>query len=109
MGKEIERKFLVTGNGWQDTLATNYRQGYLSTDKNQSVRVRLAGEQDYLTIKGASVGASRTEHRYPNPVEDSLENLAHLCLRSLIEMCPHIVKYCGLTRDLEEFSGGNAG
>ena len=64
MGKEIERKFLVKNNTWrgQDS-GKRYRQGYLSTVKERTVRVRTAGDKAYLTIKGITVGASRNRIR----------------------------------------------
>lgn len=109
MGKEIERKFLVTGNGWRDAPATTYRQGYLSTDRNRTVRVRVAGDKGYLTIKGITVGASRTEYEYPIPVEDALEMLANLCLRPLIEKRRYRVDHGGPIWEVDVFFGDNEG
>lgn len=109
MGKEIERKFLVTGNGWRDAPATTYRQGYLSTDRNRTVRVRVAGDKGFLTIKGITVGASRTEYEYPIPVEDALEMLANLCLRPLIEKRRYRVDHGGPIWEVDVFFGDNEG
>ncbi|NLC80023.1 MAG: adenylate cyclase, partial [Lentisphaerae bacterium] len=58
MGIEIERKFLVKGEGWRDATATEIRQGYLNRDKERTVRVRIAGERAFLTIKGLNKGAA---------------------------------------------------
>ena len=63
MGREIERKFLVEGTGWRMGEGIEYRQGYLSTVKERTVRVRRAGEKAYLTIKSVNVGATRSEVR----------------------------------------------
>ena len=52
MGKEIERKFLVTGEAWRKGEVSDYRQGYLSIDKQRTVRVRVAGDVARLTVKG---------------------------------------------------------
>lgn len=53
MATEIERKFLVQGDGWrQGSLGVPYRQGYLLADGNRTIRVRVAGDRGYLTIKG---------------------------------------------------------
>lgn len=109
MGKEIERKFLVTGNGWRDAPATTYRQGYLSTDRNRTVRVRVAGDKGFLTIKGITVGASRTEYEYSIPVEDALEMLANLCLRPLIEKRRYRVDHGGPIWEVDVFFGDNEG
>lgn len=65
MGIEIERKFLVRGQGWRQGQAQRYSQGYLNRAAERTVRVRIAGEQAFLTIKGRSQGASRLEFEYP--------------------------------------------
>jgi adenylate cyclase len=109
MGQEIERKFLVTGSDWRDAPATTYRQGYLSTDKNRTVRVRVAGDRGFLTIKGITVGASRSEYEYSIPVADALEMLANLCLRPLIEKRRYRVEHGGLTWEVDVFFGDNEG
>ena len=60
MATEIERKYLVVGDTWRSqAVGTVFRQGYLSTVKERIVRVRVAGDQGYLTIKGITVGAVR--------------------------------------------------
>jgi hypothetical protein len=60
MGKEIERKFLVKGNAWRAIAkGTTYRQGYLNSAKERTVRVRTADAQAFITIKGITVGATR--------------------------------------------------
>ena len=65
MGTEIERKFLVVGEAWRTLAqATHYRQGYLSSVKERTVRVRRAGAKGALTVKGVSVGATRKEYEY---------------------------------------------
>jgi CYTH domain-containing protein len=63
MAKEIERKFLVRDNSWRGQDAgKRYRQGYLSTAKERTVRVRIAGDKGYITMKGITVGATRPEY-----------------------------------------------
>ncbi|MFZ4683662.1 MAG: CYTH domain-containing protein, partial [Terrimicrobiaceae bacterium] len=65
MPDEIERKFLVVGDGWQaGAVGTRYVQGYLSRDPERTVRVRLVGDKAFLTIKGISRGISRPEFEY---------------------------------------------
>ena len=62
MGKEIERKFLLKGDAWRDLAqGTMYRQGYLNSAKERTVRVRTVGDKAFLTIKGITVGATRAE------------------------------------------------
>ena len=61
MGTEIERKFLVREGAWREAGVETYRQGYLSTVKERTVRVRTINGKGYLTVKGLSGGASRLE------------------------------------------------
>ena len=109
MGQEIERKFLVKGNDWPREKGKKYRQGYLSLDKERTVRVRLAGDQGYLTIKGENKGASRSEFEYEIPKEDAETLLDQQCLKPLIEKTRYKLKQAGLTWEIDEFSGANKG
>ncbi len=109
MSKEIERKFLVKGNGWREGEAKTFRQGYLSTVKERTVRVRAAGDKAYLTIKGLTQGATRAEYEYAIPVKDAEEMLDTLCERPLIEKRRYVVEHAGLTWEVDEFFGENAG
>lgn len=109
MGKEIERKFLVKGDGWRGAEGTMYRQGYLSTVKERTVRVRVAGDAGYLTVKGLSEGATRTEFEYEIPLRDAEAMLDHLCERPLIEKRRHKIDYAGVTWEVDVFFGANEG
>lgn len=110
MAKEIERKYLVKGTAWR-TLAqgTVYRQGYLSTVQERTVRVRIIEDRGYLTIKGISVGATRTEYEYKIPVADANAMLDELCERPIIEKKRHVLEYEGLIWEIDEFAGVNRG
>ncbi|HVK56984.1 MAG TPA: CYTH domain-containing protein [Burkholderiales bacterium] len=108
MPTEIERKFLVTGTEWRQGDSIRLCQGYLSRAKERTVRVRLAGEKAFLTIKGISKGASRAEFEYEIPVVDA-EQLLKLCDGPLIEKVRHVVVYKGLKWEVDEFFGENAG
>ena len=108
MGKEIERKFLVVDEQWRAADGTKYRQGYLSTDKERTVRVRIAGNKAMLTIKGITQGASRAEYEYEIPVEDA-EELLDLCQRPIIEKWRHEIEHAGMTWEVDEFFGDNQG
>ncbi|MDF1581469.1 MAG: CYTH domain-containing protein [Desulfuromonadales bacterium] len=110
MGVEIERKFLVFSTEWKTGLSgIGYRQGYLTSDPERTVRVRLAGEKGYLTIKGASTGASRLEFEYPIPANDAMQMLEQLCRKPLIEKIRYRVPHAGMVWDVDEFLGDNAG
>ena len=92
MGIEIEHKFLVADEGWRQaaTRQTRFSQGYLSRDPARTVRVRIAGEQAFLTIKGETRGASRAEFEYAIPVDDARQHLQPLLglLRELRAFAP---------------------
>ena len=87
MPQEIERKFLVTSDSWRtDATGKPYCQGYIATTApGQSVRVRIAGDTAYLTIKGPTQGLSRAEFEYEIPLSDAKEMLETLCDRPFIE------------------------
>jgi len=108
MAIEIERKFLVTGNDWRDAPAVYYSQGYLSRAKERTVRVRIAGDQAFLTIKGASTGASRMEFEYAIPLADGRELLT-LCEQPLIEKYRRKIPCSGYVWEVDEFLGDNLG
>jgi len=109
MATEIERKFLVKEGPWREASAKTYRQGYLSTVKERTVRVRTIDDKAYLTIKGISVGASRLEFEYEIPVEDAEELLDKLCEKPLIEKRRHKLDHGGLTWEVDVFFGDNEG
>ncbi len=110
MATEIERKFLLKNDRWR-TLATGviYRQGYLSRKKEASVRIRIAGNQGYLTIKGLTVGNKRAEFEYPIPVEDAEIMLDTMCDRPLIEKIRYKIQQNGLIWEIDEFLRENQG
>jgi adenylate cyclase len=108
MGVEIERKFLVRGDGWKTGSAVLYRQGYLNRDKNRTVRVRIAGDAAFLTVKGVSVGATRAEFEYAIPLSDA-KGLLTLCDGPLVEKNRHLVRVESTLWEVDEFLGDNAG
>ena len=110
MGVEIERKFLLKGDEWR-SLAPGvlYRQGYIASGKGRTVRVRIAGDQGYITIKGPSAGAARSEFEYPIPLADATEMLDTLCDRPLIEKTRHKIHWGDLIWEVDEFAGDNQG
>jgi CYTH domain-containing protein len=109
VGREIERKFLVTGDEWRTDSAVRYSQGYLSVDRERTVRIRIEGDSAVLTIKGITERATRAEYEYPVPCDDARAMLDTLCLRPLIEKYRHRVEHRGMTWEVDEFLGDNAG
>ena len=108
MPVEIERKFLVRGDGWKTGHGVRFIQGYLNHDRERTVRVRIAGNRAFLTIKGISTGATRQEFEYEIPVVDA-EQLLQICEGPLIEKTRHTVDYAGMTWEVDEFHGANDG
>lgn len=110
MGIEIERKFLVQGDGWRQLgSGTRYRQGYLVNTKERIVRVRVAGDQGYLTIKGNNESIQRSEYEYAIPLADANELLNTLCQRPFIEKTRYRIPWQDVVWEVDEFSGDNQG
>jgi adenylate cyclase len=109
VGVEIERKFLLAGEGWRALGSpVLLRQGYLSSHKERVVRVRIEGERAQLTIKGKSAGAARGEWEYPIPLFDASE-LLELCEQPIIEKTRTRVAFGAHVWEIDEFFGANQG
>lgn len=111
MSVEIERKYRVTDSSYrqQATRCTYYKQGYISATPEATVRIRIAGEQAFMTIKGATTGCSRQEYEYAIPVADAAQMLDSLCQSGLIEKKRYLCPYAGHTWEVDEFLGENEG
>lgn len=114
---EIERKFLVTNDGWRSaaTRVVDMAQAYLNDlatldagAMNVSVRVRIQGDEAYLNMKSRELGTTRQEFDYPIPVDDARALLA-LAVGGRIEKRRHYVEFGGRTFEVDEFLGDNAG
>ena len=111
MGIEIERKFRLAGDGWRAQVSqkTLLRQGYIANTARASVRVRLAGDVGWLSVKAMTRGLSRAEYEAVIPAVEANEMLDRLCEGPLIEKWRHIVVYQGSEWEIDEFLGENAG
>ena len=110
MAAEIEHKYLVQRGAWTPKdSGVLYRQGYLSSAKERVVRVRIAGDRAYLTVKGLTTGVTRLELDYPIPVADAATMLNQLCERPLIEKTRYREEYQGHVWEIDEFHGENDG
>ncbi|MBP5135890.1 MAG: CYTH domain-containing protein, partial [Paludibacteraceae bacterium] len=109
MAKEIERKFLVTSDAYKNCPRKYYKQGYLSTDPDKTVRVRVAGDRGFITIKGRNSGVTRAEYEYEISVGDANEMLDNLVKTGLIEKWRYVCERDGKTWEVDEFLGDNAG
>ena len=92
MALEIERKFLLKEGDWRNEKGTMYRQGYLSSVKERTVRVRIFNDKGYLTVKGVSRGAVRVEYEYEIPGAEAEAMLDELCEKPLIEKMRYKIK-----------------
>lgn len=110
MAVEIERKYLVRDDGWKqgDPQGTRMAQGYLSREIGRTVRVRVAGERAWLTIKGAAEGISRAEFEYEIPAEEGNQLLA-LCEAAVIDKTRYLVQWAQHTWEVDVFHGENDG
>lgn len=110
MGTEIERKFLLRDDTWRaGASGTVYRQGYLNSAKERTVRVRTVGDKAFLTIKGITVGATRAEYEYPIPFDDCNAMLDTLAEKPLIEKKRYKIRRGDLVWEIDEFFGDNKG
>lgn len=110
MAKEIERKFLVKGDAWRSLAkGVPYRQGYLNSAKERTVRIRTVGDKAFLTIKGLTVGATRAEYEYEIPMADCNAMLDTLAEKPIIDKKRYKIQYEGLTWEIDEFFGENQG
>ncbi len=113
MNTEIERKFLVKDNSWMDHVEskTAIAQAYLSKDPDRTVRVRIAGDEAFITIKGrppADRPLDTPEFEYAIPVEDA-EKLLKLCLPGTITKVRHLIPDGPHTWEVDVFHGENEG
>lgn len=111
MAKEIERKFLVSGEFRQDS-PESYRimQGYICSDPDRTVRVRVRGDKGFLTIKGrgSEDGLSRYEWEKEIPVTEAVELMA-LCGSGVIDKTRYLVPFGKHTYEVDVFHGANEG
>lgn len=109
---EIERKFLVLSDSYKKEAATQKRivQGYLNSNPERTVRVRIKGDQGFLTIKGKSndAGTIRMEWEKEIPLSDA-EQLLTLCEKGAIDKIRYEIKSGIHTFEVDEFFGDNEG
>ena len=111
MAIEIEHKFLLANEKWRNQIShsVSMRQGYLTSNSNSSIRVRISNEKSWLNIKSATIGNQRYEYEYEIPLHDANEIIDTLCRKPLIEKTRHFVPHDNHTWEIDEFSGENQG
>jgi len=111
MGKEIERKFLINEAEWNNLekpTGKHLRQGYLLSDPNKTIRVRITDDGAWMTIKGKSVGATRLEYEYEIPIADANELLNNFA-ESELEKMRYNIHYERKIWEVDVFFGDNHG
>ena len=109
---EIERKFLVTSNAYKEESfkSTRIIQGFLNTDEERTVRVRLKGEKGFLTVKGKSTNDGLSRFEWEKEISKSeAESLLLLCEKGIIDKIRYEVKVGNHIFEVDEFSGDNDG
>ena len=109
---EIERKFLVTSLDFiaESSVQHAIAQGYLNSDPERTVRIRIKGEKGYITIKGSGneTGTSRMEWEKEISLEEA-KSLLKLCEKGVIEKTRYEVKSGKHTIEIDVFHGENEG
>ena len=109
MPLEIERKFLVDTRKWNPTAeGTRLVQAYLSIDPNPTVRIRIAGEKAFVTIKGRSETISRPEFEYEIPLKEAQEMML-LAISNPVEKIRYEIMHENFRWEVDVFSGKNEG
>ncbi|MGO1585589.1 CYTH domain-containing protein [Mesonia sp.] len=110
--QEIERKFLLKSNSFKDEAYASYsiQQAYLNSHKERTTRIRITGEEAFITVKGKSSksGLSRFEWEKNIPVAEA-EELLQLCEPGKIEKTRYLIKVGKHTFEVDEFYKDNEG
>ncbi|MEO9952376.1 CYTH domain-containing protein [Nonlabens sp.] len=108
---EIERKFLLKNTDFlKDLNGTRITQGYLSTDKERTVRVRIKGEKAFLTIKGKSNDSGLSRYEWEKYIDlEEAQQLLRLCLPGVIDKTRYEIPIENHTWEIDIFHGENNG
>ena len=111
MPREIERKFLVTGEYKSQAFAhSRIVQGYICSARGRTVRVRLRDGRGYLTIKGASDAAGMSRYEWEKEISrEEAEELMKLCEEGVIDKTRYLVRSGRHVFEVDEFYGDNEG
>lgn len=111
MGVEREHKYLVNDESYKNSAESCVRiaQGYISNNPDGTVRLRIADDRAWITIKSRNHGDTRNEWEYPIPVTEARQMLTLLCRKPIIEKNRYIVWYAGHRWEVDEFIGDLSG
>ena len=110
MGIEIERKFLVIDTSYKElSFQKKYiKQGFLNSDKNRVVRVRIINDKAFLTIKGVSNKSGTTRYEWEKEISlKEAEELLILCEKGIIEKYRYYHQVGDHVFEIDEFLGPN--
>ncbi len=110
MAKEIEHKYLVTDSSYLQMQSSQVEivQGYLSREPDRTVRIRTAGNEAFITVKGRNNGLSRLEFEFAIPLEDARQML-EICEPPIIEKMRHFVPFGKFVWEVDEYLGALSG
>lgn len=108
---EIERKFLVKGPFKELASSSNrIMQGYISSMKGRTVRVRIRDDKGYLTIKGPSDQGGLVRYEFEKEISlQDAHDLMKICEPGIIDKTRYLVPYEGHVFEVDEFYGDNEG
>ncbi len=112
MSLEIERKFLVKNDDFKNQFYQKkaLKQGYLNSDKNRTVRIRIADDTAFITIKGKSNSSGTTRFEWEKEIDKTeAEHLLLLCEPSIIDKTRFYIKSENHIFEVDEFYGDNQG
>ena len=111
MINEIERKFLVAGEFKSLSVGKfEIQQGYLSSDPERTVRIRIAGKKGYITVKGKSNEKGMTRLEWEKEILfDEAKALLELCEPGVVQKTRYIVDMDDFVFEVDEFHGENQG
>ena len=109
MTVEIERRFLLADDSWREAAGEPLvlQQGYLSVEKERTIRVRIIGSQAWLTLKGYISDMTRSEFEYEIPLVHAQAIMADMCPFKM-EKYRYRVEFEGFVYEIDKYLGDNA-
>jgi adenylate cyclase len=110
MGKEIERKFIVTNDSWQESVKKKsiFSQGYISHSGNCTVRIRISEDNAWLTVKGDADNITRSEFEYNIPKDDAARMLEEFASDNMVHKTRYFIIFAGMEWTVDVFHGENS-
>jgi adenylate cyclase len=107
MPTEIERKFLVANERWKQSFirSVRIRDGLIAVYNGRKARVRIAGDQATIALKGQRNGLGRSEFEYAIPTADAEEMLRTMCDDRVLEKIRYYIPHAGLTWGIDVYEG----